>query len=88
MKLKGSYEIKEIAGEVVAIYCTEDIADLRRAISLKGSAKILFEELQKGAEKKDLIELLTQNYNIKAEDAKSDVESFLRLLLDNNLLEG
>ena len=88
MKLKGNYQIKEIAGDYVAIYCHEDIADLRRAISLKGSAKIMFEALLAGSDTEELTELLTQNYNVGKEEAKKDAENFLKLLSGNNLLDG
>ena len=49
MKLKNNYVLKKIANETVAIYLYKDTADLRRAVSLNGSAKLIFEALQKGA---------------------------------------
>lgn len=88
MKLKGNYQIKQIADQKVAVYCTEDTADLRHAVSLSGSAEIIFKELLSGAEKDDLIRRLTENYDISEETAKKDVTDFLKLLYSYNLLDG
>lgn len=88
MKLKGNYQIKQIAGESVAIYCVGDTADLRRAVSLKGSAEILFRQLINGCEKEDLVKSLTDSYDITREEANEDVVSFLKLLGNYNLLDG
>ncbi len=88
MKLKGNYQIKQIAGEPVAIYCQGDTADLRRAVSLKGSAEILFKQLINGCSKEDLVKSLTDNYDITEEEARGDVASFLKLLENYNLLDG
>ena len=88
MKLKGNYQIKQVADQKVAIYCTEDTADLRRAVSLTGSAEIIFKQLLSGAEKEDLIKCLIENYDISEETAKKDVTNFLKLLYSYNLLDG
>ena len=88
MKLKGNYVIKEIAGEHLAIYCHEDIVDLRRAISLKGGAKPMFEALLNGADKAELTEILVKDYNIEEKDAEKDAQNFLSLLYNNDLLDG
>ena len=88
MKLKGDYQIKEISGQPVAIYCHGDTADLRQAISLSGCAKTIFEALLIGSDKEGLIQLLIQNYNISQQEAKKDVEDLLAFLQNNNLLDG
>ncbi|MBQ5910416.1 MAG: PqqD family protein [Clostridia bacterium] len=88
MKLKGTYVIKEIAGETVAIRVNNDIADLRGAISLKGSAETMFSALLSGAQKEDIVKLLVETYHVPEEAAKNDTEAFLTTLNSNNLLEG
>ena len=88
MKLNGNFQIKEIAGQPVAICCQGDTADLRRAVSLKGTAEIIFKKLMDGSDKDDLVKCLTDNYDISVEEAKKDVSSFLKLLGQYNLLDG
>lgn len=88
MKLKNNFVLKQIADETVAIYVNKDTADLRRAVSLNGSAKEMFEALQNGASKQEIILLLTKNYNISEEQATKDAEAFIGLLYSNNLLDG
>ena len=88
MKLKNNYVLKQIASETVAIYLYKDTADLRRAVSLNGSAKLIFEALQKGVTKEEIVLTLTQAYSLSEEEAKGDAEAFLQLLYNNNLLDG
>ena len=88
MKLKDNFIIKEIAGETVAIYCENDIADFRRAVSLKGSAQTMFKALLDDTSREGLVMLLVKEYNISETQAAEDVNLFLKLLYDNNLLDG
>ena len=88
MKLKNNYVLKQIDNETIAVHVENGIADLRRAVSLNGSAQIIFEALKSGASKGELVQLLTQTYNTPKEEAKVDVEAFLQLLYNNNLLDG
>ncbi|MBQ1187256.1 MAG: PqqD family protein [Clostridia bacterium] len=88
MKLKGNFVIKKIAEETVAIRINKDIADLRGAISLKGSAETIFSALLEGLNKEDIINQLVENYHITKEEAANDTEAFLNVLYNNNLLEG
>ena len=50
--------------------------------------KIIFKRLIDGCEKNDLVRCLIENYDISKEIAEKDVESFLKLLVDYNLLDG
>ena len=88
MKLKDTFIIRQIGNETVAVCVNKDTADLRRAVSLKGSSKIIFEALINGASEDELAELLVSNYSITKQQAQEDVKSFLQLLSEYNLLEG
>ncbi len=88
MKLKNNYVLKQIDNETIAVHVENDTADLRHAVSLNGTAQIIFEALKSGASKEELMQLLTQTYNTSKEDAKADIEAFLQLLYNNNLLDG
>ena len=88
MKLKGNFVIKKIADETVAIHVNGNVADLRGAISLKGSAETIFSALLKGAKKEEIVNLLAETYHISNSTAETDTENFLKMLYNNNLLEG
>lgn len=88
MKLKKNFVLKQIAGETVAIYCEDNTVDFRRAISLKGSAEVMFKSLLEDISREDLVALLMKNYDISENQATKDTNSFIKLLCDNNLLDG
>ncbi len=88
MKLKNNFVLKQIAGETFAIYCQNDTADFRRAISLKGSAEVMFKALLEDTSREELATLLINNYDMSEKQADEDIELFLKLLSDNNLLDG
>lgn len=88
MKLKENFILKQIAGETVAIYCLNDVVDFRRAVSLKGSARIMFESLLVDTSREELVTLLTNSFDVSKKQAEEDVNLFLKLLYDNNLLDG
>ncbi len=88
MKLKDNFVIKEIGGESVAIYVENDIADFRRAVSLKGSSHIMFKALLGDTSRDELVTLLINSFDVSKKQAEEDVNLFLKLLNDNNLLDG
>lgn len=88
MRLKNNFVIKEIAGEAVAIHVENDIADFRRAVSLKGSAHIMFKALLDDTSRDELVTLLINSFDVSEKQAEEDVNLFLKLLNDNNLLDG
>ena len=55
-------------------------------LTLNGAAKHLWETLADGATIEQLVESLVERYQIPAEQARSDTESFLAALADRALL--
>lgn len=88
MKLKDNFVLKQIAGETVAIYVENDIADFRRAVSLKGSSHIMFKALLENISREELVLLLIDSYDISKEQACEEVTLFLEFLRSSNLLDG
>lgn len=87
MKIKDGFVIKNIGGDTVAIYAAGSTVDLRSAIVLNSVAELLFRQLQKGTDEKELEELLTTAYDITEDKAKKDVSAFVQLLIEKDLLE-
>lgn len=50
-------------------------------------AVFLWELLEKGAETEDLVQALTQEYDVTAEDAKAHVDVFVAKLNENGLVD-
>ena len=57
MKIKDGYVLRQIAGQMVALPADETL-DLDMMITLNGTGRFLWEHLEKGAEKEDLLKAI------------------------------
>src|SRR3954447_14497730 len=73
---------REVDGQVIAL-------DLRssRYLSTNATATALWPQLAEGAEPAELVQTLVERHRVERERAAADVESFLRWLDDEELLE-
>ena len=86
MKIKEGFVLREVAGDIVVIP-SGDTLDLNMMITLNDTGRFLWELLEKGAEKEDLVQALTQEYDVSAEDAGAHIDVFVAKLNENGLLD-
>ena len=86
MKIKDGFVLREVAGDIVVIP-SGDTLDLNMMITLNDTGRFLWELLEKGAEKEDLVQALTQEYDVSADNAKTHVDVFVAKLNENGLLD-
>lgn len=86
MKLKYEFAISEVAGETVAVAVGADHRNM--VISLNSTALLLFTMLTEGTDTPAMVAALLENYEgIEEADAREDVEQFVQILRDKELLE-
>ena len=61
--------------------------DFNGIITLNETGAFLFELLQKGCEREDLIAKLLDEYEVSAEKASADVDKFIEKVKDADVLE-
>ncbi len=88
MKIKEGFILRQIAGEDIVVPIGNNIADFNGVIRLNESAAFLWRELQSETSKNDLVNKLKSEYEIGEELAAKDVEDFIKILEENNALEG
>ncbi|MDD6065906.1 MAG: PqqD family protein [Firmicutes bacterium] len=81
-----NYIMREIAGAPLLISVGQEIADFCGIINLNESARILWEALEKGATREELVEKLKGAYDISTERASQDVDSTLKNLLERGMI--
>ncbi len=81
-----NYIMREIAGAPLLISVGQEIADFCGIINLNESARILWEALEKGATREELVEKLKGAYDISTERAGQDVDSTLKILLERGMI--
>lgn len=88
MKIKSEYKLKSVAGEHMVIPTGKASTFFNGIITLNESGKLLFESLQKACDMETLIKLLVDRYNIDHAIAKEDIEAFLNILNEKNVIEN
>ena len=86
MRIVPGFFLREIAGETIAIPSADAARQLSGLISLNGSGKLLFELLQNEQTVESLVSKLLEVYDIDEHTAREDVDAFLRMLQENQLL--
>lgn len=86
MKIKDGFIVREVAGQIVVLPSGDDL-DLNVMITLNSTGKFLWEILQKGAQKEDLVSAILANYDADEATAESAVDAFISELEKNGFLE-
>jgi len=87
MKIKEDYVLRSVSGQHVVVPTGEEAINFNGIISLNETGKFLFERLQEGREKETLIQEFQEAYDIDENTAKEDIDDFLRVIRENNLLD-
>ncbi len=80
MEIKKQVILRSVAGEHMLIPAGESVFEYNGIFSMTESGKFLWENIVKGAEEKELANLLMQEYGIDSDTASADVNEFLEML--------
>lgn len=80
MEIKKQVILRSVAGEHMLIPVGETVFEYNGIFMMTESGKLLWENIEKGAEENELKELLMEEYEIDAETALNDVKEFLEML--------
>lgn len=84
----SKYVLRKIAGENILVSMGEGVADFCGIVKLNLSAEIVWNTLQKGATKEQLIQALVEQFAIGRDQAEQDVESTLELLISRGMISN
>lgn len=87
MKAKEGFIMREVAGTAVVLAVGKAAETFKGTVTLNGSGKLLWEALEKGCDREGLIDIILDNYETDRETAASGVDSFVRTLSDNNIID-
>ena len=87
MRINPDYMLKTIGDDHVVVPTGKEAIRFKGVITLNESGARLFNALSKRSlEKKDLIQLLEEAYDVDTSTASKDVERFLETLRAHNVL--
>lgn len=87
MKASNQFILRKIAQEQLLIPVGEAAIQVRGLIALSESGGLLFEKLQGGCTREDLIRTLRAEYDVSEETAAEDTDAFLDQMRQLKILE-
>ncbi len=88
MKLKDGLILREVAGQYVIVPTGKRVQEVTNIVYISASAAYLWDYMKDHEfEKEDLVKRIMEHYTgVTEEKASEDIDKFLRLLADNNIL--
>lgn len=87
MKIKKDFMLKKIAGSCVVIPVRQQAVDFSGIIKLTETGAFLWEILEQGADREELIAKLLDQYLVDEATAAADVDRFIERLNEVGVLE-
>lgn len=86
MKASDQFILRNVVGENLLIPTGKAALDVKGMILLSESGVLLYNKLQDGWEKEDLVAALTEEYEVSEQEAARDTEAFLEQMRQLNIL--
>ena len=87
MKIKDDFALRKVADSYVVLPVNSLTLDFNGVINLNETGAFLFEQLQKGIEKEELVEKMLDEYDVTREKASADIDLFINKLKDADVFE-
>ncbi len=87
MKIKEDFLLRKVADSYVVVPVNSMSLDFNGIINLNETGAFLFELLQKGAEKQDLLDRMLEEYEVAPEKAEIDIDNFIKKVKEADILE-
>lgn len=88
IKIKQGFEIRTICGENLIVPLGKHNIDFSKVIYLNETSMFIWRLIEKGVNGVDeIVEAMTEVYNVERETCLNDVNEFLDSLIENNIIE-
>ncbi len=87
MKIKEGFALRKVGADYIVVAVGKRVKEFNGVINLNATSAFIWQMLEKGATKEELITALLNEYDVEKEKATLDIEKFLQKLTDNNILE-
>ena len=87
MKIKGTFVIRDIAGDTVIVPVGESALSFNGMITATKSGAVLWEALETGCSRETLIQALLDRFDVDYETAAADTDKFIEDLASLGLIE-
>lgn len=87
MKIKENFILRKVADSYIVVPVGSMTLNFNGIINLNETGAFLFEKLQQGAGREDLINALLEEYDVAPDRAENDVDIFIQKVRNADVLE-
>ena len=87
MKIKNDFVLRKVADSYVVVPVNSLTLDFNGVMNLNETGAFLFEQLQNGIEKEELVCKMLDEYDVTREKASADIDAFINKLKDADVFE-
>ena len=87
MKIKKDFVLRKVADSYVVVPVNSLTLDFNGVMNLNETGAFLFEQLQNGIEKEELVCKMLDEYDVTEEKASADIDAFINKLKDADVFE-
>lgn len=87
MKLKEGFVLRRVGDNHVVVPVGIQTVDFRCIISLNDTGAFIWQQLQKPCTAEEIVAALLAEYDVPADVAKADVDTYIAALREKNLLD-
>lgn len=79
-RLKSKFVTREVGNELIVVPLSANVAQMNELFILNETAKVIWENLNEGADMSALIQTITDTFDIDRHTAEKDIAVFLQTL--------
>ena len=87
MKIKEDFILRQVADSYVVVPVNSMTLDFNGIINLNETGAFLFNILQNGAERDELVAKILEEYDVSQQKAEKDIDLFIQKVKDAEILE-
>ena len=87
MKIRGEFITRQILDDIVVLPVGNTAIEFNNMIMLNSVSYLIWQHLEKGCSFQDILNAVTDTFEVSAEDATEDIKEFLNGLRHYNILE-
>lgn len=87
MKIKNNFVLRKVADSYVVVPVGSMTLDFNGMINLNETGAFLFEKMQEGATREELLKSLLEEYEVTEQLASADIDSFILKVKEADILE-
>ena len=87
MKIKGTFVLRDIAGDIVIVPVGETALSYNGMITTTPTGAAIWKALENGSSREDLIQMILNRFEVDLETASVDTDEFLGRLREMGLID-